>query len=176
VKLRFSTAKIERLAREYESNLGKRDRRLTHAITRSVFPSYEANGSLTKEEFLTVCSWKTPRTKSRCESNDEQLINEVSKVARTTDSERLRIQIWTLLFGVGWPTASVFLHFAFPNQYPILDIRALWSLREEVPSQYDFAFWWDYTTFCRSLAEDAGVSMRVLDQALWQYSKMHESV
>ena len=97
----------------------------------------------------------------------------VSAIARTTGSEHLRIQAWTLLSGVKWPTASVFLHLAFPDEYPILDFRALSSLREDVPNQYDFAFWWNYTTFCWAIARKLGVSMRVLDQALWQQSKTY---
>jgi adenine-specific DNA glycosylase len=40
------------------------------------------------------------------------------------------------LRGVGIPTASALLHFAFPNDYPILDVRALASLAAERP-EYD---------------------------------------
>jgi hypothetical protein len=79
-----------------------------------------------------------------------------------------------LLTGVKWPTASVFLHFALPDCYPILDFRALWSLKTEVPAQYSFRFWSSYADFCRKLLAQAGVSMRVLDQALWKYSEIHQ--
>ena len=174
MKLRFSPTEIVTLSEEYESNLRTRDRRLTDAITQTVFPAYATNGFLTKNEFLTVCNWKTPRSRPRCESNDVELVREISELARTVESEQLRIEIWTLLSGVKWPTASVFLHFAFPNRYPILDFRALWSLHENVPKQYGFRFWWRYTLVCRELSHTHGVSLRVLDQALWQYSKLHQ--
>lgn len=175
MKLRFSPAKIVALSKGYEAGQRPRDKRLTVEITQSVFPAYADRGFLTKQEFLTVCAWKTPRSQSRCASNDEELIREVSALVRTVDSEQLRIEIWTLLSGVKWPTASVFLHFAFPDRFPILDFRALWSLREDVPKQYDFPFWWQYTLHCRELARTHGVSMRMLDQALWQYSKLHQT-
>ena len=174
MELRFPRSEIGNLAARYENEMGERDKRLTEAISGEVFPSYKRYGFLTKAEFLTVCAWKTPRSRLRCESNDESLIREVSALARTTESERLRIQVWTLLAGVKWPTASVFLHFAFPDRYPILDFRALWSLRTDVPVQYTFAFWSDYAQFCRSLAQTSGVTMRVLDQALWKYSEIHQ--
>jgi hypothetical protein len=74
------------------------------------------------------------------------------------------------LHGVSWPTASVFLHFAGRDRYPILDYRALWSLGIEKPIAYTFDFWWHYTLFCRKLADEAYVSMRTLDRALWQFS------
>ena len=174
MKLRFNPSRLSTLSEGYESGLRPRDRQLTESITRSVFPAYADRGSLTKQEFLTVCAWKTPRSRPRCESNDDELIREISTLARTVESEQLRIEMWTLLSGVKWPTASVFLHFAFPDRFPILDFRALWSLREDVPKQYDFPFWWRYTLYCRELSHAHGVSMRVLDQALWQYSKLHQ--
>jgi hypothetical protein len=175
VKLRLPATKIETLSKDYENSLNERDHALTKALTDEIFPSYLANRFLTKNEFVTVCSWKTPRSKPLCESNDGELIKEISSIALTTPSEKLKIKIWTLLVGVRWPTASVFLHFAFPDRYPILDFRALWSLGVQVPNQYTFDFWWEYTLHCRSIAKEYGVSMRVLDQALWQYSKLNQN-
>jgi hypothetical protein len=174
MQLRFPASGIQELSDRYVAELRPRDGRLTDEITRTVFPSYERRGYLTKDEFLTVCEWKTPRSKSRCASNDPSLIQEVSRLVRTTSSEQLRIQVWTLLAGVKWPTASVFLHFAFPGKYPILDFRALWSLSTDVPSQYTFGFWQSYAKCCCDLSSQFGVSLRVLDQALWKYSELHQ--
>jgi hypothetical protein len=69
------------------------------------------------------------------------------------------------------PTASVLLHFAMPDRYPILDVRALDSLGVTGRSTYPPAFWLGYLDACRSLAAEHGVSLRTLDKALWQYSK-----
>ena len=176
MELRFPHSEIPMFAARYNEEMRERDIHLTAAIMEDVFPSYARKGFLTKKEFLTVCAWKTPRSKPRCESNDEELIREVSALSRTTKSELMRIQIWTLLAGVKWPTASVFLHFAFPDRYPILDFRALWSLKTDVPAQYTFAFWSAYADFCRDLSRRAGISMRVLDQALWKYSEIQPRI
>lgn len=175
-RLRFPASSIRRLAARYSSELNSRDRRLTKIITEEVFPAYEQQGFLTKDQFVQVCEWKSPRAKPRFESNDADLIREVSALARTTKSERLRIQVWTLLDGVKWPTASVFVHFAFPDQYPILDVRALWSLGVERTAQYNFSFWSNYTDACRALAKKAEVTMRELDQALWKHSQMNQGI
>lgn len=169
--LRFPVKDIRHLSGRYSAEMTPRDQRLTTTITKEVFPAYEQQGFLTKHQFVSVCEWKSPRAKPRFESNDPDLVREVSALARTTQSERMRIQIWTLLSGVNWPTASVFLHFAFPDQYPILDVRALWSLGVDRPPTYNFDFWERYTGTCRSLAKKAGVTMRELDQALWKYSQ-----
>jgi len=78
------------------------------------------------------------------------------------------------LDGVRWPTASVILHYFHREPYPIVDFRTLWSLSIDVPCDYSFVFWWDYVTYCRSLAQRLGLDVRQLDQALWQYSKENQ--
>ena len=104
-------------------------------------------------------------------SNPKDFIEEVTCTALSTSSERLRIEVLTLLNGVSWPTASVLLHFGYVNLYPILDFRALWSLGVEASQvRYAFDFWMEYVLFCQKLAREAEVSMRELDRALWQYS------
>jgi len=55
-----------------------------------------------------------------------------------------------------------------------LDFRALWSLGLSEPKQYDFQFWWTYAQFCRKLAVESNVTMRILDRALWQFSKENQ--
>jgi len=129
-------------------------------------------GYLTRDDFLALCKWKSPRTASHCRKNSAQFIREVTEISFSSESEPLRIGILTLLNGVSWPTASTILHFCHRDRYPILDYRALWSLGvDEPPTVYRFDFWWEYVTQCRSLAREARVTMRVLDRALWQYSK-----
>ena len=138
-------------------------------------PSAQKRGYMTQLEFLKMCEWKSPRTKSRCAKNSSEFIKEITQVSFAAQHEQLRIQVLTLLFGVGWPTASVILHFCSSSQYPILDFRALWSLKTEQPTAYDFPFWWSYTEQCRALAKRNNVSMRTIDRALWQYSKENQN-
>jgi len=88
----------------------------------------------------------------------------------TNGIERARIESLTVLDGVGWPTASVILHFFHKDLYPILDYRAQWSVSMDMPIQYKFGFWWTCVEYCREIASKADVNMRTLDKALWQYS------
>ena len=164
-ELRFPLRKIEPYARLYPDE---------DETILSMTASVRKRRFLTKEEFLAVCSWKSPRTQPRCQSNSSEFIRGVTSCALSTLSEQLRIEVLTLLAGVSWPTASVILHFFHREQYPILDVRALWSLHRNLPGEYDFPFWESYTRCCRSLAQKAGVSMRTLDRALWQYSKENQ--
>lgn len=160
--LRFKETSIRQWAARNDGDL---------SIMQQIGEDVQKRGHIRKSEFLELCAKKSPRTRSRCASNSEDFIREVSKLSLATSHEQLRIEVLTLLKGVSWPTASFLLHFCSKSPYPILDFRALWSLRTEQPTAYDFPFWFEYTKFCRELSERNQVSMRVLDSALWQYSK-----
>lgn len=71
--------------------------------------------------------------------------------------------------------ASVLLHFFHTDPYPIIDYRALWSLSlEQTYSYYTFGAWWRYVEACRRFSREAGVDMRTLDRALWQFSNENQ--
>ncbi len=168
-ELRFASNEINHWAAHYVDDGDSH-------ILNEISPDVRDMGYFSRTEFLHLCAWKSPRTKKHCQKNSEDFIKSVTQIALSTNCEQLRIEILTLLNGVSWPTASVLLHFGHRQPYPILDYRALWSLgRDKPPNQYSFDFWWAYTQYCRTTAEEAQVTMRDLDRALWQYSKEHQS-
>jgi hypothetical protein len=130
-----------------------------------------ARGHYTRGEFLTVCRWKTARSGPRVASNSAGAIRSTTRRAFATAALAEQVAQLLALTGVGLPTASVLLHFAFPDRLPILDVRALESLGVVGRSSYTPSFWADYVTACRELAAANAVSLRTLDKALWQYSK-----
>ncbi len=161
--LTFPTNEIEALAKRYEY--------ASDAKVRSAGRSASERGHYTQAEFLSVCDWKTGRSRSKVMSNSEEQVIQSTASAFSTQDERERMDALVQLEGVGVPTASALLQFAFPTQYPILDVRALESLGERGSSVYSTSYWLEYLTFCRDLAQDASVSIRTLDKALWQHSK-----
>jgi hypothetical protein len=144
-------------------------------IEHEVAPRIRKQGYLAKPDFLLLTRWKSPRSQRRCVANSEDYVREVTRVALSASSEQLRIEVLTLLDGVGWPTASTILHFSHREPYPILDFRALWSLGYDEVPPYAFDFWLAYTTYTRTAAERHGLTMRELDKALWQFSKEHQA-
>jgi len=128
-------------------------------------------GYYTRAEFLVVCEWKTARSRPKVAANSAAAIRKATRTALTDEDEGVRMAALTSLEGVGVPTASTLLHFASPADYPLLDIRALESLGAKSRSVYPVSLWLEYLDTCRRLARDAGVSLRTLDKALWQYSK-----
>lgn len=144
-------------------------------IETEIGPQAKTRGYLLQAEFVRLCQWKTPRTQRRAASNPADFVEAVTRTALSTANERLRIEVLLLLNGVFWPTASVILHFCHQDPYPILDVRALWSLSlDTITIPYNFGLWKEYTLFCRRIAEEAGITMRELDRALWGFSKEHQ--
>ena len=167
--LQFDPADIQHLAAQY--NRGNQQDTAEQDIVDRIAPQVKASKSITVDDFRLVCNWKTPRSKSRVRENSPGFIHEVFQLALSAKEERLRIELFTLLKGVSYPTASVFLHFFHENPYPIIDFRALEALGAEQPGNYSFDFWWAYVTACRKLAQESAVDMRTLDRALWQWSR-----
>lgn len=164
-KLRFPASQVKRWASLYDVS---QDDVIIGGIQRGI----RQRGYLTRDEFLAVCRWKTPRSGPLCESNGADNVRRITKEAlnrRTPDD--LKIITLLMLSGVGWPTASVILHFFDERRFPIIDRRALWSLSHRVPSRYSDTFWHEYMKFTRALSWKADCDMRTLDRALWQYSK-----
>ncbi len=165
--LRFEKHEITRIARRYQYPISETELMVLKATVNQ-------RGHLTKDELAAVAYWKAPRSSGHARKNSGDYVAEISGFALKTNCERARIESLTILDGVSWSTASVILHFFHHDPYPILDYRTLWSVTLEVPAQYSFGFWWPYVEFCRSLAASAGVDMRTLDRALWQYSKENQ--
>jgi len=130
-----------------------------------------ARGSYTRDELILICAWKTERSKSRVATNTETEAEFATARAFRAADEGHRIEALTSLAGVGVPTASALLFFAFPNDYPILDVRALESLGQKARTIYPASYWIDYLLACRRISKELGVPIRTLDKALWQASK-----
>jgi hypothetical protein len=163
-KLRFPRSQIPRWAKSY-SYPGEEE------IVDELSPRARTRGYLTWGEFLELCRWKTPRSQPRSAMNTSARVREATQIALATKDERAKMYVLRSLAGGGWPTASVILHFCEKRPYPILDYRALWSLGFARPPAYTFEFWWAYTGVVRRLAQSTGHDMRIIDRALWQFSK-----
>jgi hypothetical protein len=166
-KLRFRLSAIEKWAEGFSDASDS-------VVEKDIAPAARRQGYLTRDQFLKIAEWKTARSRPRCERNDAEFVKEVTRAALGSRNERFKIQALRLLDGVEWPTASVILHFCDRGRYPILDVRALWSAGLDATPSYGFTFWMEYTEFLRGISTEAGVSMRTLDKALWQYSKVKQ--
>lgn len=166
----FPASEIAALAERYVRVNGDQERE-DHLI-HTVAPAARARGYLEQHELLEICAWKTPRSKSRVKSNSPATTEAVTRAAFTPGVDTIaRIQVLRALEGVDWPTATAILHIILPDDYPLLDVRALESLQVAVPAAYSAGFVAAYVDHCKRLAKENGVTLRTLDRALWQYSR-----
>ncbi len=140
-------------------------------IVDEIGPAVRERGYFTRSELIAVCAWKTARSRSRVAANTETDVRETTRLALSATAESLRIWIPMALSGVRWPTASVLLHFGHKDRYPILDYRALEALGVTESANYTVPFWNVYVTACRKIDDETGFGMRIIDRAMWQWSK-----
>jgi hypothetical protein len=136
----------------------------------SIRARVRVRGCLTRSEFLALCAWKSPRSRPRCLENSEKTVRAVTRAALASSDEAVKVELLRLLRGVDWATASTILHACDRRPYPILDVRALWSVGAD-RGRVTLDLWLDYVACTRSIAARHGIDMRLLDRALWQYSK-----
>jgi hypothetical protein len=165
--LRVPNSRLEYWAGEY-------DRYYKDIESVRIGREVQESGALTPDQFLRLAAWKTPRSKSRCRRNSPEFIAEVVRHSLAAENPRFKIEVLRLLDGVDWATASVVLHFCDRERWPILDVRAFWSLGQSVPTPMTYTVWDAYSAATRTLAEQYEVSMRTLDRALWTYSKVNQ--
>ena len=167
MQIDFSKARIEELSRIRNERTGTGGEA---ALVKIMFAAAERN-YMTRSDLMAVANWKWRggRTRQLCGENTDAEIEEITATSFTALSERLRIGALLALRGVHWPMASVILHFAFPNKYPILDQRAMRTVGGS--TQYTFERWQEYVELCRNAATEHGIDIRTLDNALWMADK-----
>lgn len=134
-----------------------------------------ARGYYDEAGFLEVCNWKAPRARSKFALNSRVVIEDTTRRAFAAEPEDERMEALLTLAGIGVPMALTLLQFAFPEKYPILDVRALEALGRMSRTVYPVSFWVRYLKACRGLAAQHDVGIRTLDKAHWQWSKERSS-
>jgi len=135
-------------------------------------------GYFTKEEFVKIGMWKSPRPKQKYLKNDEKEIIEISKKALSTKFEKRKIDLLTKLKGVSIPTASAILTLVDPQNYGVIDIRVwqilyLYGAVKIKPDGTNFNFknWYSYLMRLRYYAKKFKLSVRDIERTLFLYHK-----
>ena len=128
-------------------------------------------GEYTRENLEKIYEWKTNgRGRSRLKKNSDEDIADALRLAVESKTDRAAVAVLTGLSGVHIPVASAILTAIDPERFTIIDFRALEALGILRPAN-NVDFYLEYLGKCRELARQNRVSLRTLDQALWQWSK-----
>ena len=169
MKLRFSESDINDLANRYTQYQGVYYREREQQVI-GLRDDIQRRGYLTKDDLHTIAYWKSHRRAALTLENADAFIEEITTQALTSTDDWGKLLALTKLRGIGQPTASAILHLYDKGQYPILDVRALWSVGDRGRNYYHSWLWLEYIAFCRDIANRNGIDMRTLDRALWFYS------
>ncbi len=156
--------RIESDEREYKQILKKTEEEISFS------------GNITRDNFLDIINWKSPRLKGvikigRFEEDYSPIFKEIIKI----DFKLEKLEKITSLYGIAVPTGSTILHFFYPDEFPIMDIRTAEAL-------YHFSFlkskartitnYSEFYDILNKLKADCGLTFREIDRALFSYHKI----
>ena len=136
-------------------------------------------GFLTKEEFIKICKWKSPRPTKYYMKNSEENIKEITKRAFSLKYEKKKMELLDSLNGVGVRVASAILTVIYPDKYGIIDVRAWNALRnlgiikgpEKRKNYFSFNDWYRYLKIIKHIAEKNKTTPRKIDLTLYSFDK-----
>ena len=139
------------------------------------------NRDLSREEFLRICSWKSPRSIRHCRRNSAKAVNSVIRRVFASRSEEKRMELLTSLHGVSVPTASAILTLTNPRRYGVIDIR-VWQLLFRLDAvkgnprgqSFRLRHWLEYLNIIRYHAKRLGVPVRLVELSLFMYHQNHQ--
>lgn len=133
---------------------------------------------LTRGQLLKILNWKSPRPLKHYEMNTEKEIEEITKLAFSTENDTLKIHILTALKGVRFPAASAILMFYNPNKYPVIDIRVWRQLYKaklvnsnSKGQNFSLAECEKYFEVIRKLATELEITPRQVEKRLFDYDR-----
>jgi len=170
-KLNINRKNIIAWSRKYDDRFKGTDAERMETRLKNVLQN---QSYLDKPDFIELCMWKSPRPKKHYENNHPDLVKKITEISFGTKNEDERIKVLMELKGVSWPVASAILHFAFPDKYPILDFRVIWSLGWKDQTSYDIGYWKKYRRTILDIAKQVNLPIRIVDKALWEYSKQNQ--
>jgi hypothetical protein len=128
-------------------------------------------GEHKRANLLKIFEWKTRgRGRSRLERNTDDEIADALALAIKAKTDRAALAVLRGLDGIEIPVASAALTAIDPERFTIIDFRALEALGIR-QANITIDFYLAYLSHCRRLAHENKVSLRMLDRALWQWSK-----
>lgn len=133
-------------------------------------------GWLNKNEFLTICLWKSRRPKILYNLNSETQIIQITKLVFTESDELKKIRLLTNLKGVRIPTASAILSVSNPKIYPIMDERCLQSLQKLGVINWKTITennWIKYLELIRELANKNKRTAREIEKGLFAFNRIN---
>lgn len=132
-------------------------------------------GTLTKSTFIRILDWKAPRVKGIIRLDRFYDYQEGIRKALEAPENR-KLSILDELYGINVPIASTILHFIYPSNFPIMDVRVaealyfLGYLNAKSRTQNNYI---NFRQVVMNIAHESKCSLREVDRALFAYHKIY---
>jgi thermostable 8-oxoguanine DNA glycosylase len=161
------------LDRDYYSKFSS----IENYLFNDVHNNFLKNHKLTVTEFYSIVIWKANRAKGYIKNGlleAKTTVNQLTSRIYSTENIRGKIELLTNINGIGYPIASAILTVCYPDEFTIVDYRAVRSLK-----RYGIAMngnpstninsYLNYVSICKKTAQDNHLTLRELDKYLWGY-------
>lgn len=132
--------------------------------------------NISKKNFLNILNWKSPRLKGKVNLSRFELDYSPAFIEIIRSKSKLdKIKIITSLRGIAVPAGSTILHFIYPNDFPIMDIRTAEALCHFNILKNKARTITNYSKFSDAINElkiNYNISLRAIDRALFSYHKI----
>jgi hypothetical protein len=131
-------------------------------------------GDYSQSNLEIIVQWKSNRRVALIAENSAHEIEDALRLALQAKEPRSAFAVLMGLRGVGTPMASAILTATDQERYTVIDYRALEALGA-ADQNTDLNFYlYHYFPECNRLASEVGVSLRILDRALWSWSNENQ--
>jgi len=140
-----------------------------------IVKSAQERGYLSKDEFIELGRWKSPRPLWHYKQNSEERVTDLTKKALSASDRAEALEQLDALDGVALPTASAILHW-FRDDTPIIEFRVVEALGySEFPDSRfkNYNFYNEIADKVIQEAKRVEVSLRDMDRALWAWQKAY---
>jgi hypothetical protein len=129
-------------------------------------------GDYSRSTLEIIVGWKSERRKALVAQNSDSEIEDALRLALSAKEPRSALAVLMGLCGVALPMASAILTALDQDKHTIADWRAMEALGQPNADYYNLNLYLrNYLPTCKRLAAEAGVSLRVLDKAMWTWSE-----
>lgn len=166
----------------WEAKYNKEEDLYNTGLEEELRAKFQKNKFVTKDDLKKIVNWKfQDHLKGRREKilnflaqQEDEIIQNSSRDAFNADDDTLRLRSLTKIKGVGVSLSSVILSFYDPERYGIFDIHAWRELydieRGKEPSDLftNHKYTLEFFTKLRKIAEETGLTCRVVEKALFK--------
>lgn len=166
----LSAAELTRLAALYN---------LEDYLFETVSDRFQNDGTLCPYDFFAIVIWKSNRPKTKIKRGlvaAGKTVDALMREVNAAPTAQAKVEALLQVDGFGLAMASAVLTVCYPEHFTVLDFRAWEALQHfsvsglPLPYPQNVDQYLLYCAACRRLADEAGLSLRNLDRALWAQS------